>query len=358
MISEAFNLKPKIAVLSLSGGMDSTSLLLNLIAHNYTHIYCLSFDYGQKHKIELEKAEIIVNYLKEKLFSSLILDWKKLDLKFMTELISNSLTDPTKEVPEGFYSSDNMKDTVVENRNAIFSSIIFAYALNLTKNLGVPVEIAMGIHKGDHVIYPDTRPEFIESALHTYQIGNWGGNFVTNYIPYINFDKAEILEDAIASCLKLGLDFNYIFKNTNTSYAPLADGRSEGKTGSDVERILAFDKIGHKDPFEYTESWEEVLKYALEQEKLYTKAKIVKYSIIKNALKSEVGKTKIKLALEGPLARYAETHNFIETSIYWEGLKNKLKDYSQGEIDYDRDIAPIEVDYKHPEVKKFMSPNT
>jgi len=356
MISEGFSPKTKVAVLSLSGGMDSTSLLLNLIFNNYTHIYCLSFDYGQKHKIELEKAEIVVNYLKSK-FPEQLLDWKKLDLKFMTELISNSLTDPNKAVPEGFYNNENMKDTVVENRNAIFSSIVFAYALNLAKTLGYPVQIAMGIHKGDHSVYPDCRPEFIESALHTYQIGNWGGELVTNYLPYLYFDKSEILDDAITSCLRFALDFNFIFKNTNTSYAPLADGRSEGKTGSDVERILAFHKVGHKDPFEYTKPWKEVLEYALTQEKNFNRKNEVKYNVIKKALKSEVGKAKIKLALEGPLAKYAEKHNFIETSIYWEGLKNKLKDNSKEELDYDKDIAPVEIDYNHPEVKKFMNPN-
>ena len=77
----------------------------------------------------------------------------------------------------------------------------------------------------------------------------------------------SILRDAIISCDSLGLDFDTVFSNTNTSYSPDDFGRSSGKTGADVERILAFHAIGRKDPVEYVDDWDTVLKHAIETEK-------------------------------------------------------------------------------------------
>ncbi|MGB1819024.1 MAG: 7-cyano-7-deazaguanine synthase, partial [Candidatus Poseidoniaceae archaeon] len=82
-------------------------------------------------------------------------------------------------------------------------------------------------------------------------------------LPYIDGDKVTILRDALISCQKLGIDFDTIFGNTNTSYNPDDKGRSSGKSGADVERILAFHAIGRIDPVEYVDSWEVVLSGAL-----------------------------------------------------------------------------------------------
>ena len=86
-------------------------------------------------------------------------------------------------------------------------------------------------------------------------------------LPYLHEDKGTILEDALLSCKELQLNFDTIFRNTNTSYEPDEEGRSSGKTGADVERILAFHKIGRKDPVPYQHPWPEVLQYALQVEK-------------------------------------------------------------------------------------------
>ena len=156
-----------------------------------------------------------------------------------------------------------MKATVVPNRNAIFASILYGYALSTSIREDVDVEIALGVHSGDHAIYPDCRPEFYESIGESFAMGNWDSERVSFNLPYIDGDKTIILRDALISCQKLGLDFDTVFANTNTSYNPDEEGRSSGKSGADVERILAFHEIGRKDPVEYIDSWEVVLSGAL-----------------------------------------------------------------------------------------------
>ena len=116
-------------VLSFSGGLDSTTLLLHLLCRKKS-IYALSFDYGQKHKIELEFAKRNIDYLKSKGFK---INHKTVDLSSMVTLLESSLTDPDINIPEGHYMDVNMKSTFVPNRNAIFSSIIYAYALSIYK---------------------------------------------------------------------------------------------------------------------------------------------------------------------------------------------------------------------------------
>ena len=86
-------------------------------------------------------------------------------------------------------------------------------------------------------------------------------------LPYIEHDKEYILRDSIRNCESLDLDFDIVFANTNTSYNPDSLGRSSGKSGADVERILAFNAIGRVDPVEYSENWDVVLNYALTKQK-------------------------------------------------------------------------------------------
>lgn len=253
------------SVLSLSGGMDSTSLLIKLLERGDI-VHTLSFDYGQKHNIELFCAKTIVSYLKEKGFS---VSHKQVDLTTLSTLLYSSLTTQGKQTPEGYYAEENMKDTVVPNRNAIFSSIVYAYALSIANMSGSDVQICLAVHAGDHKVYPDCRPEFFNVLSRAFQIGNWNSEKVNHYLPYLNMNKVDILREANMNCERLGLDFDFIFRNTNTSYSPLPDGRSEGKTGSDVERILAFHELGRPDPFLYTEPWETVLANALEVESNY-----------------------------------------------------------------------------------------
>ena len=254
----------KIGIISLSGGIDSTSLLLNLLSNNYK-VFALSFNYGQKHRIEIEKAKENIKYLSHK---SKSISHKVIDISDCMGILDSSLTNSKKNIPEGFYEEQNMTSTVVPNRNAIFISIIFGYAITISqRNPKSEIYLSLGAHSGDHAIYPDCRAEFYNHIIKSFKIGNWDTERINLYLPYINIDKSEILKDALKSCKLLNLNFHKIFKNTITSYNPNKNGLSDGKTGSDIERILAFDKIGLKDPLNYNFTWEEVLDNAKKTEK-------------------------------------------------------------------------------------------
>ena len=250
------------AVMALSGGMDSTGLLMRLLADGYK-VSCLSYNYGQKHSIELERAEANIAYLAS---NGIEVEHRIADLSSAMGIFHSALTTEGYEVPEGHYEEDQMKQTVVPNRNAIFSSILYGYALSIALREECDVVIALGVHSGDHAIYPDCRPEFYDAISHAFEVGNWDSEKVSFHLPYIDGDKETILRDAEDALSILNLDFDTVFANTNTSYNPDAQGRSSGRSGADVERILAFHAIGRKDPVPYVESWETVLSNALQVE--------------------------------------------------------------------------------------------
>ena len=242
----------KQAVLSLSGGMDSSTVLLYLLANNY-EVTALSFDYGQKHNVELERAAELIEYLDRNGHS---VKYQRITLQGLVGLLDSNLVKGGEEVPEGHYEEDNMKDTVVPNRNKIFSSIIQAVALSIAQQNDCEVKIAMGIHAGDHAIYPDCRQEFRDADYEAFKQGNWDADKVKYITPYLEDDKYGILVDGEAACAVLGLDFDEVYKRTNTSYKPDAEGRSDYKSASSVERIEAFLKLNRKDPVEYIDGWE------------------------------------------------------------------------------------------------------
>ena len=250
------------SVMSLSGGMDSTSLLLRLLAEG-SKVTCLTYDYGQKHSIEIDRSKENISYLSDNGYE---VEQVIIDLKSAMSSFESALTKKGVDVPEGHYESEQMKQTVVPNRNAIFSSILYGHGLSRSISDDCDVRIALGVHSGDHEIYPDCRPEFYESLERSFSIGNWDSERVSFYLPYISGDKTTILQDAIESCDRLSIDFYTVFSNTNTSYNPDEQGRSSGRSGADVERILAFHNIGRIDPVEYIDDWASVLEYALSQD--------------------------------------------------------------------------------------------
>ena len=253
----------KTAVMALSGGMDSSALLLHMLREGYT-VTAISFNYGQKHIIELDRAASLIQYLRE---NKLNVTHHTADLTSAMALFSSHLLQQGADVPKGHYEEANMKATVVPNRNAIFASLLYGTALSIATTHEKNVEVALGVHSGDHAIYPDCRPEFYRALEHAFALGNWDSERVSFTLPYLDEDKIGILNDAQQSVHALGLDFDSVFKRTITSYQPDEMGRSEGTTGSDVERILAFNAVGRKDPIEYILPWEDVLENALEIER-------------------------------------------------------------------------------------------
>ena len=256
----------KQAVLSLSGGMDSSTLLLHLLANKY-QVTALSFDYGQKHRVELERAQQLVDYINDmgaRNNNIPEITYQVIKLDGLTSLLNSALVSGGDEVPEGHYEEDNMKATVVPNRNKIFSSITQAVALSIANKTESPVKIAMGIHAGDHAIYPDCRQEFRDADYKAFCEGNWEASRVSYYTPYLDTDKYGILQDGESCCECLSLDFDMVYKRTNTSYKPVfiphpwsdtggGNWYSDYKSASSVERIEAFLKLGRPDPVIYAD---------------------------------------------------------------------------------------------------------
>ena len=256
-----FPRRKKEAVLSLSGGMDSSTVLLHLLANDY-NVTAVSFDYGQKHRVELERAQQLVDYINSSdAYQGHNINYRVIKLDGLVDLLNSNLVEGGDDVPEGHYEEENMKDTVVPNRNKMFSSIIQAVALSIANEKNCPVEIAMGIHAGDHAIYPDCRQEFRDADYEAFKQGNWDADKVTYMTPYLNGDKYDILKDGEACCKLLNINFDEVYKRTNTSYKPTAEGLSDYKSASSVERIEAFLKLGRKDPVQYVDGWEVAKKH-------------------------------------------------------------------------------------------------
>ena len=249
-------LEKKHVVVSLSGGMDSSTLLLKCLKE-YDSVTALSFDYGQKHRVELERAQSLVDYLSKNDYK---VTYKQIQLNGLVDLLDSALVTGGADVPEGHYAENNMKATVVPNRNKIFASITQAVALSVANRTGENCDIAMGIHAGDHSIYPDCRQEFRDADDEAFRLGNWEAERVHYWTPYLLGDKFTILQDGEVLCKELGLDFDEVYKRTMTSYKPIhihgggGDGwYADYKSASSVERIEAFMALGRPDPSQYAD---------------------------------------------------------------------------------------------------------
>ena len=270
------NKNKKHVVVSLSGGMDSSTLLLRCLKE-YDTVTAISFDYGQKHRVELERAQSLIDYIKFRYDPK----YRQIQLNGLVDLLDSALVTGGEDVPEGHYAEDNMKATVVPNRNKIFASITQAVALSIANRTGETCDIALGIHAGDHAIYPDCRQEFRDADDAAFRMGNWEAERVGYFTPYLEGDKFTILQDGEVLCKELGLDFDEVYSRTNTSYKPIfwpfnnkpetstnpgVRGKwySDYKSASSVERVEAFIKLGRPDPAPYADetgpvTWEHVV---------------------------------------------------------------------------------------------------
>ncbi len=212
-------------VVIYSGGMDSYTVLNKAIKQGFD-VYALSFNYGQRHVKELEVAASVC--------ADLNVHHKVVDISAINQLIGGSSLTDDIEVPEGHYEEESMKSTVVPNRNMILLSLAVGYAVSLKAN-----KVFYGAHSGDHAIYPDCRPEFVEKMSDVCRIANY--EEVEIVCPYLNNSKIEILTDG----LKMDLDYS----NTWTCY----NGREKacGKCGACQERLEAFSLNNASDPLPY-----------------------------------------------------------------------------------------------------------
>ena len=221
------NLEEKInkAIVVLSGGMDSTTLLYDVINQGYK-TYAIGFDYGQKHKKELDLAKQTCDKLS--------VDYLVVDLSALNVVAPSALTRDDWDVPEGHYSDDNMKQTVVPNRNMVMLSIATSYAISKGAK-----DVFYGAHIGDHAIYPDCREVFVDKMREAIKVSDWEP--INLHAPYLKIDKGDI-------AIK-GKELNTDYSLTWTCY----NGKELacGKCGSCVERLEAFDKAEITDPVKY-----------------------------------------------------------------------------------------------------------
>jgi len=216
----------KKAVIILSGGLDSTVSLYTVKNEGIEIVGVLSFDYGQKHKKELEYAKKTCELLQ--------LNHRIIDLQCLNPLLESSLTRQNLDIPEGNYKEESMKQTVVPNRNMIMISIAAGWAISLKADY-----VVIGVHQGDHFIYPDCRSIFINQLNKAIEICDW--HMVRLLTPVINLDKTTIV--------KLGIEEKVPFENTWTCYK--GKELACGKCGSCQERLEAFKNNNIKDPISY-----------------------------------------------------------------------------------------------------------
>lgn len=214
------------AIVVLSGGMDSASLLYwaKLAAHRFAT--AVSVNYGQRHVKELECAS--------QLCSNLRVEHQVVDLSAIKPLlINNALTDDVK-VPNGHFADPIMKQTVVPNRNMIILSVAVAAACARDATV-----VLYGAHCGDHPIYPDCRREFVQALDKAAQLC-WHHEIHIE-APFVNKTKTEVA--------RIGADLGVPFKDTWSCY----NGRDLhcGKCGTCVERKEAFTDSGVTDPTQY-----------------------------------------------------------------------------------------------------------
>ena len=215
----------KKAVVIYSGGMDSFTVLHKALREGY-EVHALSFDYGQRHKKELDFAKVVCEQLS--------ISHKIVDITAINQLLQGSSLTSDIAIPEGEYSVENMKSTVVPNRNMILLSLATGYAISLQAGA-----VFYGAHHDDSAVYPDCRPEFVHAVNAVTKIADW--NPVEIVAPYLNASKGDILRDG----LTMGLDYS----QTWTCY----NGREKacGLCGACHSRLKAFEAQGHIDPLAY-----------------------------------------------------------------------------------------------------------
>ncbi|WP_341503663.1 7-cyano-7-deazaguanine synthase QueC [Gallaecimonas sp. GXIMD4217] len=212
-------------VVIFSGGMDSFTVLHKALREGH-QVHALSFDYGQRHKRELVAAKAVTD--------ALGIDHKIVDITAIQTLLAGSALTCDIDMPQGHYEEESMKSTVVPNRNMILLSLAIGWAVSLEAEA-----VYYGAHGGDHAIYPDCRPEFVQAMKDVAKIANYQPIDIRT--PYLDATKGEILRDGLA----MGLDYGL----TWTCYE--GSEQACGRCGACQERLEAFRENNAVDPLSY-----------------------------------------------------------------------------------------------------------
>lgn len=216
-------------VVIFSGGMDSTVLVYDLIARGDT-VKALSVNYGQRHAKEIESAQRIT--------AQLGIEHRVADLRGISSLLAgSSLTSPEVDVPDGHYAEENMKSTVVPNRNMIMLAVAAGWAISLRFDA-----VAFGAHGGDHAIYPDCRSVFADAMDAAIRLADW--HQVQLIRPFVGLTKTDLA--------KRGTELRVPFAQTWSCYK--GGDLHCGTCGTCVERREAFHLAGEIDPTTYASS--------------------------------------------------------------------------------------------------------
>lgn len=214
-------------IVSLSGGMDSATLLAKAVAAGHS-VECVGMSYGSKHgRYEQECARRLCLHYG--------VPYRLVDLtEALGGLLSSDLLKTGGDVPEGHYEAESMRRTVVPGRNIIFASILAGRAWSAGAD-----EVWLGVHAGDHFIYPDCRPQFFYAMRAAVREGTDGR--VVLQAPFLHVDKAAILKE--------GLTLGAPYQLTRTCYKD--QSVACGRCGSCQERLWSFRQNGVEDPLEY-----------------------------------------------------------------------------------------------------------
>lgn len=230
MESEMRRERAEGVVVCLSGGMDSATLF-HLALQSQRKVFPVFFQYGSKHnEFELPCAEKLCEYFGMASGVELcVIDLRPVMQHFRSDLLLHG-----GEIPEGHYTDASMTRTVVPGRNMIFGAILAGYAQSVGAS-----EVWMGVHAGDHAIYPDCRPQFVEAM--DIAIGAATDHLVSLRAPFLMIDKGSIL--------RLGLALGTPYWMTRTCYKHQL--KACGRCGACVERLGAFEECGATDPLVY-----------------------------------------------------------------------------------------------------------
>jgi 7-cyano-7-deazaguanine synthase len=220
-----------LVIAVVSGGLDSV-VLAHLLKSEGHDLHLVSFDYGQRHVKELEYAR----HCAARLGAS----HDVVDLKALGRVLGGSaLTDESIPVPHGHYAAPSMAITIVPNRNTILLAI--AYGVAVARNAQL---VATAVHAGDHFIYPDCRPLFIEKfdEMQRVAVEGCGDANLKLHAPFVEKTKAQIVE--------IGARLGVPFEETWSCYE--GGARHCGRCGTCVERRESFELAGVFDPTEYS----------------------------------------------------------------------------------------------------------